>query len=127
MAGGNAIEIQERSRGHGGPRQSRSLRAVRDLVSPRRGGCVNITTTSQSKRDPIMATVTTPLTTAELLALPENGMDRWLIAGELRERPMSTRNRIHSRIMTCTATELENWRRLQPEPRGEILTGDAGV
>jgi Uma2 family endonuclease len=29
--------------------------------------------------------------------------------------------------MTCVATELENWRRQQPEPRGQVLTGDAGV
>jgi len=67
------------------------------------------------------------MTTEELLALPDNGMDRWLIAGELRERPMTTRNRFHSYTMTCVATELENWRRRQPEPRGQVLTGDAGV
>jgi Uma2 family endonuclease len=29
--------------------------------------------------------------------------------------------------MTCVATELEIWRRQQPEPRGQVLTGDAGV
>ncbi len=74
-----------------------------------------------------MATVTTPMTTAELLALPENGVDRWLIAGELRERPMTVRNRFHSRIMVCGSTELENWNRQQPLPRGQVLCGEAGV
>lgn len=74
-----------------------------------------------------MATVTTSMTTEELLALPENGMERWLIAGELQERPMPVRNRFHSRVMTCVATELENWRRRQPEPRGQVLTGDTGI
>lgn len=74
-----------------------------------------------------MATVTTPMTTEELLALPENGMDRWLIAGELRERPMTTRNRFHSYTMTRMAQELANWLDKQPEPRGQVLTGDAGV
>ena len=44
-----------------------------------------------------MATVTTLMTAEELLALPEDGTDRWLIAGELRERPMTKRNRFHSR------------------------------
>jgi hypothetical protein len=36
-----------------------------------------------------MATVATPMTTEEMLALPEIGKDRWLIAGELRERPIN--------------------------------------
>ena len=74
-----------------------------------------------------MATVTMPMTTEELLALPENGMERWLIAGELRERPMPTRNRFHSYSMTRMAQELANWLDKQPEPRGQVLTGDAGV
>src|SRR4051794_38792812 len=74
-----------------------------------------------------MATAATPMTTAELLALPENGMDRWLIAGELRERPMTLRNRFHSRIMVCGCTERKNWNRLQPPPRGQVLCGEAGV
>lgn len=74
-----------------------------------------------------MATVATSMTTEELLALPENGVERWLIAGELQEQPMPVRNRFHSRVMTCVATELENWRRRQPEPRGQVLTGDTGI
>lgn len=74
-----------------------------------------------------MSVASPSMTTAELLALPENGTDRWLIAGELRECPMPTRNRFHSRAMTCTATELEIWLRAQPSPRGQILSGDAGV
>ena len=72
-----------------------------------------------------MATAATGMTTEELLALPDNGTDRWLIRGELRERPMPTRNRFHSRTMTLVATELELWLRQQPEPRGQVLTRDA--
>jgi hypothetical protein len=37
------------------------------------------------------------MTTEEMLALPEAGIDRELIRGELRERPMTKRNRWHSR------------------------------
>lgn len=74
-----------------------------------------------------MAMITNSMTTEELLAMPENGMERWLIQGELRERPMTTRNRFHSFTMTGIATELETWRRKQTEPRGQILTGDAGI
>ena len=40
---------------------------------------------------------------------------------------MTRRNRFHSNIMTCVATELKNWLRGQPQPRGQVLTGDAGV
>jgi Uma2 family endonuclease len=74
-----------------------------------------------------MATVTTLLTAEELLALPDDGTERWLINGELREQPMAYRNRMHGQTMTYTATELANWLRQQPQPRGQILTGDAGV
>jgi Uma2 family endonuclease len=74
-----------------------------------------------------MATVATSISTAELLALPENGMDRWLIGGEMREKPMTLRNRFHSRILACGCTELEIWNRQQPLPRGQVLGGEAGV
>src|SRR5579875_2681732 len=78
-----------------------------------------------------MATVATPMNTEELLALPDDGMERWLIAGELREHPRehckTVRNRFHSRAMICIGTELELWRRQQPQPRGQVLGGEVGV
>jgi Uma2 family endonuclease len=74
-----------------------------------------------------MATVVTPVTTEELIALPDDGMERWLIAGELKERPMTVRNRFHSRAMICVGTELELWRRQQQTPSGQVLGGEVGV
>ncbi len=74
-----------------------------------------------------MATVATAMTTEEMLALPDNGMERWLIAGELRERPMTVRNRFHSRAMIRVGKFLDNWLDEQPSPRGQILGGEAGV
>ena len=83
-----------------------------------------------------MATVAKPMTTEELLALPDDGVERWLIDGELRERPMegearerrmTLRNRFHSAVMTTVSTELELWRRHRPAPRGRVLAGEAGV
>ncbi len=74
-----------------------------------------------------MATATTPMTTAELLALPDDGVERWLIRGELRERQMPYRNEFHSSTMTRVAQHLANWLDGRPKPRGKVLTGDAGV
>jgi Uma2 family endonuclease len=67
------------------------------------------------------------LTTEEMLALPANGTARWLIRGQLREEPMTVRNRWHSRIMVRVAQLLANWLDRQPEPRGSVLCGEAGV
>lgn len=78
-----------------------------------------------------MATVAIPMTTEELLAMPDDGIERWLIDGELREfsreHPMTVRNRFHSRAMICVGTELELWGRQQQTPRGQVLGGEVGV
>lgn len=75
-----------------------------------------------------MATAeTTLLTTEQLLALPDDGVERWLIRGQLREKPMTYRNRWHSRTMVRVGHLLEVWREKQPEPRGAVLGGEAGV
>jgi Uma2 family endonuclease len=69
----------------------------------------------------------TPLmTTKDLLALPRNGVERWLIRGQLREKPMTVRNRIHSRLMARIVYLLEGWLETQAEPRGQVLCGEAG-
>jgi Uma2 family endonuclease len=73
-----------------------------------------------------VATAADLMTTEELLALPQNGVERWLIRGHLRERPMTVHNRWHSRIMTRVAKFLDNWLDQQPEPRGSVLCGEAG-
>ena len=40
---------------------------------------------------------------------------------------MTRRNRFHSRTMTRVARFLDEWLDRQPPPRGEVLTGEAGV
>jgi Uma2 family endonuclease len=73
------------------------------------------------------AVVDAPLmTTEELLALPRNGTERWLIEGQLREKPMTVRNRTHGRIMATIVYLLKRWLESQLEPRGQILCGEAG-
>src|SRR6185437_2388615 len=71
-------------------------------------------------------TLNPAITTEEMLALPSNGVERWLIHGQLREKPMTVRNRWHSRIMVRAAKFLDNWLDQQPEPHGAILCGEAG-
>lgn len=82
-----------------------------------------------------MSTTTSALmTTEELLAMPDDGAERWLIRGELRERrptlegpPMTVRNRFHSRVMMLVGHLLLDWLDRQPEPRGQVFGGEAGV
>lgn len=82
------------------------------------------------------ATIETPataptrlMTTEEMLALPDDGVERWLIRGQLREKgkAMTVRNRIHSRVMIRVGKFLDNWLDEQPKPRGEVCGGEAGV
>src|SRR5262245_17895632 len=75
------------------------------------------------------------MTTEDLLAMPDDGIERWIIDGRLHEKhpeiiggvPMTVRNRTHSRVLALTTTELICWLRSQPEPRGQVLAGEAGV
>lgn len=76
-----------------------------------------------------MTTLTAPalMTTEQLEALPQDdGIDRELINGQLRERPVTVRNRRHSRTQSRFVKHLEIWREAQPNPKGEVLSGEVG-
>lgn len=73
------------------------------------------------------ATATPALTTADLFDLPDDGIDRVIIRGELRERPVTRRNRWHSRVMAKLVFFLENWLSRQSGQRGQIFTGEVGI
>jgi len=66
------------------------------------------------------------LTTEQLLEFPDDGVLRELYEGQLRESSLSRRGRRHSRLQSKITKALELWTDKQPEPRGEILSGDAG-
>ena len=68
-----------------------------------------------------MATTSSLMTAEELLALPDDGIDRELIRGELREYPMTTRSTPHCLAMTNLAMLLGVWLERQPEPRGKAV------
>ena len=67
------------------------------------------------------------LTAEQLDAMPDDGKERWLINGELREKEMTRRNQGHSRIEGNIAKLLGIWNDKQPAPRGAVLVGEAGV
>jgi Uma2 family endonuclease len=72
--------------------------------------------------------VSAPLMTLEeFLQLPvDESIDRELIRGELRERPMTYRNRWHSKVEATIAYILNAWNRTLPRPRGSVYSGEAG-
>jgi len=70
--------------------------------------------------------VATWISTEELLAMPENGVDRELIRGQLREKPLTRRNPLHSEVNITVGYWLKAWVRQQAKPRGRVLGGEAG-
>jgi Uma2 family endonuclease len=66
------------------------------------------------------------MTTQDLLALPDDGIERELSHGLLKEREMTRRNRRHTRAGTRIGKLLDNWLDAQSKPRGQVLTGEAG-
>lgn len=74
-----------------------------------------------------VATAARLMTTEELHSMPDDGVERWLINGELRERERLHRSRLECRVTVRIATVLEEWNRSRTELRGEVLAGDAGV
>jgi Uma2 family endonuclease len=65
------------------------------------------------------------MTAEVLMGLPEDGIHRELIRGELRESPMTFRNRKHSRVEARITHILGNWLDARPGPKGAVVCGDA--
>jgi len=68
----------------------------------------------------------------DLLAMPDDGVERWIVDGELKEMqpPLEGearfRGRLESRALVLVGAELETWARGRPGPRGQVVA-DAGV
>lgn len=71
-------------------------------------------------------TLAAGVTAEDLLAAPNDGVDRELILGQLKEKPMTVRNRFHTRAVTNLAYRLKDWLERLPPPRGEVHTGEVG-
>lgn len=69
------------------------------------------------------------MTVEEFLALPDDGVERWLLRGELREKrdtDVTMRNKAHSITEARVTRLLGSWMAAQPLPRGEVVCGEAG-
>ncbi len=66
------------------------------------------------------------LTAAELLTLPDDGKERWLIRGQPREKAMTKRNRFHASIEARISQFIGVWLDSRPEPKGEVYSGEVG-
>lgn len=66
------------------------------------------------------------MNTEEMLALPENGMGRDLIRGELTERPSAFADRFHARAQASLTASLMAWQWTQPRPWGMAYSGPVG-
>ncbi|MEW4566247.1 Uma2 family endonuclease [Tautonia sp. JC769] len=72
------------------------------------------------------AATTTGMTIEAFLTLPEDGMRRELIRGEVWEKEMTRRNRWHSAVESRIVKVLGLWLDTRPEPRGLVVSGEAG-
>jgi Uma2 family endonuclease len=66
------------------------------------------------------------MTAEEFMAIPEDGISRELILGEVRECGMTLRNHIHGEVVINVGHLLKLWLAGQPHPRGKVSGGDSG-
>jgi Uma2 family endonuclease len=65
--------------------------------------------------------------TNALLALPDDGVERWVVDGVIEEVGMTMRNKHHTRVETRVARHLDVWSDSLPTPRGSVHSGEVGV
>ena len=66
------------------------------------------------------------MTIDEFLALPDDGVDRMLLDGELWEMGVSLRGHLHGEIAATIAFWLVGWNKTQPKPRGKVSVARSG-
>ena len=66
------------------------------------------------------------VTAEEFLEIPEDGISRELIRGEVREFGMTLRNHVHSSVESNVVYLLKGWLERQPMPRGRVGSGECG-
>jgi Uma2 family endonuclease len=71
-----------------------------------------------------MSSATQLMTTGELLALPDDGIERELIRGGLREKPATRKRRLQARTEASIAGLIGHW--LETAPGGTVYSGEVG-
>ncbi len=66
------------------------------------------------------------MTAEEFMAIPEDGISRELILGEIKELGMTLRNHMHAEVVANVVHLLKLWNGEQPRPRGKVSGGDTG-
>ena len=74
-------------------------------------------------------------TEADLLAMPDDGVRRWLVNGKIlvvsgpapEHAAMTIRNKHHTTVEAQIVFLLKLWLEPQPRPRGRVLTSEVGV
>jgi Uma2 family endonuclease len=74
-----------------------------------------------------MSTIIGPISAEDLLSMPNDGMDRELIRGELRETSKTYRGQSHSYLMSRISQLLLNWLEQHPTLRGSVFSGEVAV
>lgn len=75
-----------------------------------------------------MSIVDSPVvTTEQLLAMPDDGMVRELIRGELKESIMTVRNRFHTYVVAAITFVLKAWMNNHRSASFEVHTGEVGT
>ncbi len=67
------------------------------------------------------------MTATDLLAMPDDGIDRWIVVGEVEVIGPAIRGKRHSRTTALTSFALSEWLESQQAPRGALHTGNVGV
>ena len=66
------------------------------------------------------------MTTEELLAMPDDGVERWLIRGQLWEAGVTRRNYRHGTYTMEFGYVLIRWLKANPQIGGRVVGGEAG-
>lgn len=74
-----------------------------------------------------MSTIVSLVTAEDLVAMPKDGIERELIRGVVREKPMTYRGRMHSRMTGRISFLLLDWLRQFPEMGGDVFDGEIAV
>jgi len=66
-------------------------------------------------------------TAADLLAMADDGIERWIVNGQIEVVGVTQRDKHHTRLESRVAMILGIWLDAQPEPRGAVYSGEVGV